>query len=301
MPPFDDPLVIAGQGTIGLELAEEVPDAAAVLVPVGGGGLDFRRGRRRCGVGAARARVVGVEAAGAAPMLAALRAGGPVELPSVDTMADGIAVRCVSQLTYEHTKALRRRGRDGRRGADQPGRMSCCSNGASGWSSRPARYRWPRCMAGAIPGDDAVVLVISGGNVDPLLLTRLVEHGLTAAGRYFMVSVVLPDKPGALASLDRCARGTRAQPVDGGAPAFRSSGGGKRSRGDPHPGDARPRPQGRHRAHPAGAGFPGRGLPALMPLRRGGPDAGLRQTARWPARRPHRALVGRPGGPPGLP
>ena len=51
------------------------------------------------------------------------------------------------------------------------------------------------------PGDDAVVLVLSGGNVDPLLLTRLVEHGLTAAGRYFMVSVVLPDKPGSLASL----------------------------------------------------------------------------------------------------
>jgi threonine dehydratase len=199
VPPFDDPLVIAGQGTIGLELAEEVPDAGAVLVPIGGGGLisGVAAGSRARG---STARVVGVEAAGAAPMLAALRAGRPVELPSVDTMADGIAVRCVSQLTYEHAKALV----DEVVTVDEEGisRAVVLLLERCKWVVEPAgAVPLAALMAGAIPGDDAVVLVLSGGNVDPLLLTRLVEHGLTAAGRYFMVSVVLPDKPGSLASL----------------------------------------------------------------------------------------------------
>jgi threonine dehydratase len=199
VPPFDDPLVIAGQGTVGLELAEEVPDAAAVLVPVGGGGLisGVAAGVRGRGSGA---RVIGVEAAGAAPMLAALRAGGPVELPSVETMADGIAVRCVSQLTFEHTKALV----DAVITVDeeQISRAVVLLLERCKWVVEPAgAVPLAALISGAIPGDDPVVLVISGGNVDPLLLTRLVEHGLTAAGRYFMVSVVLPDKPGSLASL----------------------------------------------------------------------------------------------------
>jgi threonine dehydratase len=199
VPPFDDPLVIAGQGTIGLELAEEVPDAGAVLVPIGGGGLisGVAAGLRARAGGA---RVVGVEAAGAAPMLAALRAGHPVELSSVDTMADGIAVRCVSQLTYEHTKALV----DEVVTVDEEGisRAVVLLLERCKWVVEPAgAVPLAALMAGAIPGEDAVVLVLSGGNVDPLLLTRLVEHGLTAAGRYFMVSVVLPDKPGSLASL----------------------------------------------------------------------------------------------------
>ncbi len=199
VPPFDDPLVIAGQGTVGLELVEEVPDAAAVLVPVGGGGLisGVAAGVRGRGSGA---RVIGVEAAGAAPMLAALRAGGPVELPSVETMADGIAVRCVSQLTFEHTKALV----DEVITVDeeQISRAVVLLLERCKWVVEPAgAVPLAALISGAIPGDDPAVLVISGGNVDPLLLTRLVEHGLTAAGRYFMVSVVLPDKPGSLASL----------------------------------------------------------------------------------------------------
>jgi threonine dehydratase len=199
VPPFDDPLVIAGQGTIGLELAAEVPDAGTVLVPVGGGGLIAGvaaglRGR------ASPARVVGVEAAGAAPMLAALRAGAPVELPSVDTMADGIAVRCVSQLTFEHTKALV--DEVVTVDEEQISRAVVLLLERCKWVVEPAgAVPVAALLAGAVPGDNAVVLVISGGNVDPLLLTRLIEHGLTAAGRYFALRVVLPDRPGALASL----------------------------------------------------------------------------------------------------
>src|ERR1700678_101775 len=199
VPPFDDELVIAGQGTIGLELVDEVPDAAAVVVPVGGGGLlaGVAAGLRGRG---SRARIVGGEAAGAAPMLAALNAGHPVELASVETMADGIAVRCVSELTFEHTKAL----------VDEV--VTVDEEQISGavllllerckWVVEPAgAVSLAALLAGLVPGDGPVALVLSGGNVDPLLLTRLVEHGLTAAGRYLMVRVVLADKPGALATL----------------------------------------------------------------------------------------------------
>jgi threonine dehydratase len=199
VPPFDDPFVIAGQGTIGLELAEEVPDATVVLVPIGGGGLISGVAAGLRGRGAS-ARVIGVEAAGAAPMVAALRAGGPVELPSVDTMADGIAVRSVSRLTFEHTRALV----DDVVTVDEEeiSRAVVLLLERCKWVVEPAgAVPLAALLAGAVPGDGPVVLLVSGGNVDPLLLTRLVEHGLTAAGRYFMVSVVLPDKPGSLASL----------------------------------------------------------------------------------------------------
>ena len=105
VPPFDDPLIIAGQGTIGLELAAEAPDAETVVVAIGGGGLI-------AGVAAALAelrpqvRVVGVEAAGAAAMQASLEAGRCVRLDRVDTLADGIAVKSPSPLTLAHVRAF---------------------------------------------------------------------------------------------------------------------------------------------------------------------------------------------------
>jgi threonine dehydratase len=203
VPPFDDGLVVAGQGTIGLELAREVPDASAVIVPVGGGGLlaGIAAGLRGAG---SKARVIGVEAAGAACMVTALKAGAPVELPSIDTMADGIAVRCVSELTLEHAKQL----------VDSV--VTVDEEQISGavvlllerckWVVEPAGATTLAAALGGLiqdprPGDGPIVVVLSGGNVDSLLLTRLIEHGLTAAGRYLMVRVVVPDKPGSLAAL----------------------------------------------------------------------------------------------------
>src|SRR5919206_1203317 len=103
--PFDDPAVIAGQGTIGLELAEQAPEAGTYVVAVGGGGLisgvaaALKARRPGC-------RVVGVEAEGAASMSAALAAGRPVKLERIDTMADGIANKVVSDLTLAHVQAL---------------------------------------------------------------------------------------------------------------------------------------------------------------------------------------------------
>jgi threonine dehydratase len=199
VPPFDDPLIIAGQGTVGLELAEEAADAEVVVVPVGGGGLI-------AGVATALAltrpgiRVVGVEAEGAAAMVAALAASRPVTLDRVATMADGIAVRCVSDLTLAHVRAyvddvvtvteeeisqalllLLERAK----AVVEP-------SGAVGLAA---------VLAGKVPGRGPACCILSGGNVDPLLLMKLIHHGLTVAGRYLVLRVVIADRPGELARL----------------------------------------------------------------------------------------------------
>jgi len=199
VPPFDDPLVVAGQGTIALELCREGPDAGTVLVPVGGGGLiaGIAAGLSQAGH---KARVIGVEAAGSTAMMTALGAGTAVELPAVQTVADGIAIRRVSELTLELTQKFVA-------GMvtvdeDQISRAVLLLLERCKWVVEPSgAVPLAALLNGAVPGDDPVVLLVSGGNVDPLLLTRLVEHGLTAAGRYLMVRVVIPDKPGELASL----------------------------------------------------------------------------------------------------
>jgi len=101
VPPFDDPFVIAGQGTLGLEILDDRPDVAAVVVPIGGGGLisgigaAIKRSRPKC-------RVIGVEAAGAASAIASRHAGHPVALPKVATFCDGIAVKHPGELTFAH-------------------------------------------------------------------------------------------------------------------------------------------------------------------------------------------------------
>ena len=199
VPPFDDPLIIAGQGTVGLELAEEASEAEVVVVPVGGGGLIS-------GVAAALAhtrpgmKVVGVEAEGAAAMVAALASRRPVHLERVATMADGIAVRCVSDLTLEHVRAyvddvvtvteeeisralllLLERAK----AVVEP-------SGAVGLAA---------VLAGKVPGRGPACCVLSGGNVDPLLLMKLIHHGLTVAGRYLVLRVLMADRPGELARL----------------------------------------------------------------------------------------------------
>ena len=199
VPPFDDPFIIAGQGTIGLEIAAETDAVEAVIVPVGGGGLI-------AGIATAlhdrlpAAKVIGVEAAGAPAMLAATLAGAPVLLERAVTMADGIAVRRVSDLTLEHAKAYV----DEFVTVDEEeiSRAVLFLLERSKWVVEPAgAVAVAALLSGKISGPGAAVAVVSGGNVDALLLTRLIEHGLAAAGRYLTLRLVVPDRPGALASL----------------------------------------------------------------------------------------------------
>lgn len=196
--PFDDPAVIAGQGTLGLELAEQAPAARTFVVSVGGGGLVS-------GVAAAlRAlrpgvRIVGVEAEGAASMTAALAAGRPVRLDRIDTMADGIATKIVSDLTLAHVTAL----------VDEIVTVSeeDISRALLVLLERAKMVVEPAgavplaaALAGRLgePDSGEVCLVLSGGNIDPTLLMRVIGHGLAAAGRYLVLSVAVPDRPGEL-------------------------------------------------------------------------------------------------------
>lgn len=199
VPPFDDPAVIAGQGTIGLELADDAPDAAVVVVPVGGGGLV-------AGVATAlahslrSARVIGVEAVGAASVRASLDAGRCVELDGVSTMADGIAVKSPSDLTLAHVQAY----------VDDVVTVTeeeishallLLLERAKAVVEPAGAVALAAILSGKVPGTGPAVAVLSGGNVDPLLLIKLIDHGLSAAGRYLMLRLVVNDKPGALAAL----------------------------------------------------------------------------------------------------
>jgi threonine dehydratase len=199
VPPFDDPLIIAGQGTIGLELAEEAPEAGTVVVPIGGGGLIS-------GIAAALAavrpdvRVVGVEAAGAASMLASLEAGRCVRLERLSTMADGIALKSPSPLTLAHVQGL---VDDvvtvGEEEISQA--LLLLLERAKAVVEPSGATALAAVLSGKVGGDDPVVVLLSGGNVDPLLLTKVIDHGLSAAGRYVALRVVVDDTPGNLAAL----------------------------------------------------------------------------------------------------
>ncbi len=199
VPPFDDPHIIAGQGTVGLELADEAPEAEVVVVPVGGGGL-------LAGVATALAhtrpgtRIVGVEAEGAAAMQAALAARQPVALDHVATMADGIAVRSVSELTLAHALAY----------VDQvvtvteeeiSAALLLLLERAKAVVEPSGAVGLAAVLAGKVAGGGPACCILSGGNVDPLLLMKLIHHGLSVAGRYLVLRVVLGDSPGQLARL----------------------------------------------------------------------------------------------------
>jgi threonine dehydratase len=199
IPPFDHPEIIAGQGTIGLELAEEASEAETVIVPVGGGGLI-------AGVATALAhtrraiRVIGVEAEGAACVSAALKAGDCVELERLATMADGIAVKKTSELVLAHIRAYV----DDLVTVDEEEisrAMLLLLERAKAVVEPAGAVGLAAVLAEKIPGRGAVVALLSGGNVDPLLLIKLIDHGLSAAGRYLVLRIVIADRPGALARL----------------------------------------------------------------------------------------------------
>lgn len=201
VPPFDHPLVVAGQGTIGVELAEELPAGTrAVVVPVGGGGLI-------AGIAVALAArrpeidVIGVQAAGAASMVASLADDRPVRLPALHTMADGIALRSPCELTLRLVEAHVARVVTVTEDEISRALLLLLERGKAVVEPAGAAS-FAAVLAGHVPpGDGPVACVLSGGNIDPLLLIRVIEHGLSAAGRYVVLRVVMEDQPGSLARL----------------------------------------------------------------------------------------------------
>ncbi|HEY8474830.1 MAG TPA: threonine ammonia-lyase [Natronosporangium sp.] len=197
--PFDHPDVIAGQATVALEILEQCPDAATIVTGVGGGGLVS-------GIAvAAKAlrpdlRVVGVQAAGAAAFPPSLRAGHPVRLPEYRTIADGIAVGRPGDLTFAHVskfvdEIVTVTDEDISRALLMLlERIKLVVEPAGGVAVAAL-------LAGVVKAPAPAVAVLSGGNVDPLLMLRVIEHGLAAAGRFLRFNVRCVDRPGRLAAL----------------------------------------------------------------------------------------------------
>ncbi|MEI2643562.1 MAG: threonine ammonia-lyase [Candidatus Nanopelagicales bacterium] len=192
--PFDHPDIVAGQATVGLEIVEQHPEVRTVVVCTGGGGL---LAGVSLGVAQTDATVIGVQASGAASYPASLSAGHPVALPQMHTLADGIAVAKPGQVDFDIIAAA---GIEFLTVDDEQiarAVVTCLErskqvvepSGAAGMAavlSDPGRFEPP------------VVITLSGGNVDPLLLLRIVQRGLVASGRYVVLSGLIPDRPGAL-------------------------------------------------------------------------------------------------------
>ncbi|MDP2576293.1 MAG: threonine/serine dehydratase [Gemmatimonadota bacterium] len=183
VPPFDHPLIVAGQGTVGLEIGEEWPDVERVVVPVGGGGL-LAGIAASLSVLAPGARVYGVEPRGAAAMQRSLKAGEPVSLDSVDTVADGLKPVRPGDLTFAHAReqvadVVLVDDEDILRGVAWLAEEFRMVVEPSGGATVGA------LLAGALPDPDApTVVVISGGNVDPGNWTEWVsEYGMREAGK----------------------------------------------------------------------------------------------------------------------
>lgn len=198
--PFDDPEVIAGQGTVGLEMVDDL-QGEVVIVPVGGGGLLSGTAAALRGRGF-RGRLIGVEASGAAAMEAAMGAGRPVDIDRVETIADGIAVRSVSERTLAHISSF---VDEIVTVSDDDIAQACLLllERAKAVVEPAGAVGLAALLAGAVAGSEPAVVVLSGGNVDPLILSRLIEHGLTAAGRFLVLKVDVEDRPGALAHLTK--------------------------------------------------------------------------------------------------
>ena len=210
--PFNHEDIVAGQGTLGLEIMEKIPDVATVVVCTGGGGL-------LAGVALAiksvnpHVTVIGVQAEEAAAYPASLAAGKPIALEKMSTMADGIAVGrpgdipfaiisenvdeiitvSEDELSYAALSVLER------------AKMVVEPAGAAATAA---------VMADPTHFTPPVAVVLSGGNVDSLLLLRIIRHGMTAGGRYLTMQVQVPDAPGSLASLLRIVQEMSANVVE---------------------------------------------------------------------------------------
>jgi threonine dehydratase len=197
--PFDHPDVLAGQGTVGLEVLEQLPDVATVLVPTGGGGLVGGIAAAVKGV-KPDVRVIGVQAEAAAVWPASLAAGSPVRLRRRHTMADGIAVSEIGKVTFAHVSALADDVITVGEEALSQALLLCLERTKmlvepAGAAAVAALLESP----GRFPGP--VCAVLSGGNVDPLLLMHIIRRGLAVDGRFLALRVTVPDRPGELARL----------------------------------------------------------------------------------------------------
>ena len=213
--PFDHLDIVAGQATLGTELLQQMPEVGTVVIPTGGGGL-------LAGVAAAvkltkpGIRIVGVQAEGAAAWPASLKAGHPIALDAMSTMADGIAVGLPGSVPFDHVQGWVDEIVTVSEDALSRALVLCIERAKlivepAGAAAVAALMTHSAADIG-LTGPGCAVL--SGGNIDPLLLTHVITHGLRAGGRYLAVRVIISDKPGGLTGVLEVVRDAGASVVD---------------------------------------------------------------------------------------
>jgi threonine dehydratase len=212
--PFDDPLVMAGQGTIGLELLEQIENLEAVVVPIGGGGLI---GGIACAVKESKpdVRVIGVQTARLPSMKEAVREHHPVTLEPATTIADGIAVRRAGEITFpvvaRYVDEIVTVNEDEIASAIltllEREKTLAEGAGAAGLAAVLQKRT-------SLPAFTRTAVIVGGGNIDVTLLSRIIERGLVQDGRLIRLRIHLLDKPGALAELTEIIAAHRANIVD---------------------------------------------------------------------------------------
>ncbi len=200
IPPFDHLDVIQGQGTVGLEIMDQVPDVDTILVAIGGGGLAAGlavAAKLKAAQQGRKIKVVGVQSEHAAPYVPSLKTGKLTEITITRTIADGIAVGKPGRIPFELIK-------------DSVDKVVTVSDDEIAKAivvlmERSKQVVEPAgavavaaLMSGAIKPKGKTVAVLSGGNIDPLLMQKVIGHGLAASERYTTISVMLPDRPGQL-------------------------------------------------------------------------------------------------------
>lgn len=200
IPPFDDDAVIAGQGTVALEMLEAAPDIETIVVPIGGGGLIAGvavAAKQWAAEQGREIRIIGVQSENAAPYPASLAAGEPVTIQTKSTIADGIAVARPGvrnfDLVRDYVDEVVTVGDDDIARAIvlllERAKLVVEPAGAAGVAA---------ILTGKIVSSGPTATILSGGNIDPLLLQRVIGHGLAAAARYTKLRILLPDVPGQL-------------------------------------------------------------------------------------------------------
>ena len=216
IPPFDHIDVVLGQGTVGVEIMDQVPDVSTIVVAIGGGGL-------AAGVAVAakltaqargkKIRVIGVQAENVAPYPLSIKAGKPTEVLATATIADGIAVAKPGRVPFE----LIRKHIDKvvTVSEDEIAKAILVLLERSKQVVEPAgAVAVAALMSGKAKAKGKTVAILSGGNMDPLLLQRVIRHGLSASDRYTNFSVMLPDRPGQLALTAEVIAGAHANVVE---------------------------------------------------------------------------------------
>ncbi|MFT6973672.1 MAG: threonine dehydratase, partial [Pontimonas sp.] len=201
IPPFDHPDIIAGQGTVGLEIMDQVPEVTTVIVPIGGGGLSAGVAsamKQKAALEGKKIRIIGVQAENAASYPPSLVAGEPVFIDVLPTISDGIAVQKPGALNFDIIRdavdEIVTVNDDETARAIlvllERAKMVVEPSGAVGVAA---------ILEGKIHATGPTVVVLSGGNIDPMILERVISRGMAGAGRYLKMRIPLPDRPGQLA------------------------------------------------------------------------------------------------------